>query len=119
MRIGKREQAARDLCGMIAESGRGVVGVTWVRSRTWGSTPQIWHGGQMAATASGCGYCKLSFVLAEALRHLGTTDEDRSRIHGAGGAGVSSVQQALTAAGWSLDRSYENKETDVFTLARL
>ena len=54
------------------------VKVEWKKSKTWGMNPHAvaYHpGGAATAKASGCGYCKLSTVLAECLDQIPQVQE--------------------------------------------
>lgn len=114
--MGKRAHA---LCQSIRESGGAYpVNVEWTNSRTWGYCPRILRNGEKVAYAGGCGYDKLSSVLAEALRWLGDTDEQHAAIWQAGGTGESGITRALAAAGWTLSRTATGSSFDCFTVSR-
>ena len=95
------------------------VTVEWAKSSTWGSCPRVEYHGEKVAHASGCGYCKLSTVLADALHWLGDTDEQRHSIACAGGAGVGTVRARLADAGWQLNDISSGKTFDCFTVERI
>jgi hypothetical protein len=89
--------------------------VIWKKSRTWGSVPSIsWHG-EKASIASGCGYDKLSTVVAYFLQYLkGAPDVTRYA-----GVGISSVQTYLLSVGWQLKHTYNGKSEDGFELVKI
>jgi hypothetical protein len=76
------------------------------------------HGGK-CTNVSGCGYCKHSTALAEALRWLGDTEDQQHEIGRQGGAGVSSVRGALAAQGWVLEFIAGGKDYDVYSIRRV
>ena len=113
------ERRAAALCAELTQCGGGTVDIDWAKSATWGLCPRVLWRGEKAAHASGCGYCKESTVLAEALRFLGATPEARMAIRRTGGAGVSSVEDALKAQGWRLTKVASGKMYDAFTVRRI
>lgn len=106
------ERRAKAACEAIAAAGHGVLEIEWRKSRDYGLCPAVIWQGQKAAHASGCGYDKLSAVLASFLRFL---DPEAWR---ASGAGVRSVQDRMAAAGWTLEHTANGRAYDVFTLTR-
>jgi hypothetical protein len=90
-----------------------------VRSRTWGSNPNVQHYGITIGRASGCGYDKESAALADALRFIGTTEEEQRDIWATSGAGVSSLQRELEKQGWKLTRTYSGQNEDGYTIGRI
>lgn len=112
------EKRAQAMCQTIRAHGAYTVEVEWNRSSTWGMCPRIQYHGETAARASGCGYCKHSAVLAEALCWLGETEEERHAIARTSGAGVSSVRDALARVGWTLETVAGGKTYDVHTVRR-
>lgn len=111
------EKRALALCESIRQSGGPYpINVEWKRSVTWGLCPSIRHRDGKAAHASGCGYCKLSTVLAEALQFI-TGDPENPADLGSG-AGVSAVQQRLSDLGWDLRCVASGKMFNCFTIAR-
>jgi hypothetical protein len=118
-KLTKRETRAAALCESIRRNDGGSVTVEWVNSRTWGSNPRILHHGEPVTDVSGCGYCKHSTALADALRFLPETEEGQAKVHRTGGAGVSSVIAALAAQGWTLAPVASGKGFDAYTLARI
>ncbi len=117
------EKRAKALCESIRRNtengGSDSITVEWIDSRTWGSNPRIMHHGEKCTNVSGCGYCKHSTALAEALRWLGETEELRHAIGRKAGVGVSSVQSELAAQGWKLECVASGKKFDVYTIARI
>lgn len=107
------EKRAAAACASIQEAGSGAIEVYWNKSRTWGNCPVIYWCGEKAAYASGCGYDKLSSVLADFLRWLAPDTVLRS-----GGAGVRSVIEELAALGWELVQTYDGRDEDGFEIKR-
>ena len=107
--------AIRDYC---RDGGSYPLTVEWIESRTWGSNPRIMHHGEKCTNVSGCGYCKHSTALADALRWLGESEDARHEIGRKAGAGVSSVQSALAAQGWILESVAGGKRFDCYTIRR-
>jgi hypothetical protein len=101
---GTTDKRAHAYCADLRRYSGGVIEVTWTRSATWGATASVrsWEG--RCSLASGCGYCKGSTALADALRYLGRNAEERLRIAGTGGCGYSTVTDALASCGWKLER---------------
>jgi hypothetical protein len=115
IRLTKIEQRAHNACVYFAEIEHGSFQVIWKKSRTWGSIPSIsWHGGK-ASIASGCGYDKLSAVVAYFLQYLPGAAE--VVLHA--GAGISSVQKCLLSYGWQLKHTYNGKTEDGFELVKI
>lgn len=112
---GKMEERAYTDCKRFEEYGQGDIAVVWNRSATWGYCPSIRGGadGGKAAYASGCGYDKLSAVLADYLRWL-IPDIERSS-----GAGIQSLIERGYLAGWALKHTYDGEREDAFTITRL
>jgi len=94
--------------------------VRWVRSQQWGYNPSITTREGKAAHASGCGYDKLSAVLADFLRFLYKpgTDEYRA-ICAKNSAGLSAVQDQLKELGWNLEQTFNGQVEDGFKLSRI
>lgn len=116
------EKRALALCQSIRQSvtdgGSYPLTVEWVASRTWGSNPRIMHHGGKCTNVSGCGYCKHSTALAEALRWLGETEDQQHEIGRQGGAGISSVTRALAEQGWVLEYVTGGKGYDAYTIRK-
>ena len=86
----------------------------------WGSNPVIENfAGEKICSVSGCGYCKHSTALADALQYLGETEEQQNAIARTGGAGVNSVIAALKECGWNLETKSGSKTIDVHELTRI
>lgn len=121
-KLTKREKTAQAFCQSIRASlARGDAysfTVEWNRSTTWGSNPQIEYRGDKCLSVSGCGYCKPSTALADALRFLPDDETAQARVHSAGGCGVSTVKTRLREAGFTLEETASGKTFDVFTLRR-
>lgn len=121
-RLTVTERRAVALCEAIRNScrdgGTYPLTVEWVDSRTWGSNPRIMHRGEKCTNVSGCGYCKHSTALADALRWLGESEDARHEIGRQGGAGVSSVQRAIAAQGWVLESVAGREHFDCYTIRR-
>lgn len=112
------EKRAASFCESIRAGETSSFTVEWVKSNTWGNNPRILHHGEKCTNVSGCGYCKHSTALADALCGLGETEEQRHSIARKGGAGVSSVQSALADAGWDLKCVANGKAFDCYTITR-
>ena len=109
------EQRAKAYCETIRNNGAGQITIEWRKSRTWGSNPVIEnYAGEKCCNVSGCGYCKQSTALADVLQYLGETDGQQNSIARTGGAGVSSVVDALKAIGWKLQAIARTKTSDVY-----
>jgi hypothetical protein len=86
---------------------------------TWGYTASVWvNGSRVSDIMSGCGYCKDSSALADALQWL-VPEEGRYAIAKTGGAGISSVANALAKAGWRLLSVYATKRETIFSVKRV
>jgi hypothetical protein len=117
-RLGVREQRAAKMCAWIKEAGQARIGMEWVKSRTWGANPRIEWRGAPCTDISGCGYDKESACLAQALRWMGESEEEKRAIHATGGAGFQSVVNALDKVGWALTRTGTGKWFDGFEIRR-
>ena len=106
------EARAAEACKEFKKFGGGYFSVYWTKSRTWGSCPRIEFRGDKAAYAGGCGYDKLSAVIAEFLSPL------VPEVGHCSGAGLGSVQACLDKAGWELTQLYDGKTEDGFKLAK-
>lgn len=115
------ESRASAMCQAIqTNGGKFYFSVIWKRSATWGSIPSIHFRGEKVATASGCGYDKLSAVLADALRFLfDPGSEDHKSVWRMSGVGESSLRDALAKRGWILTRTYNGKTEDGFTIEKV
>jgi hypothetical protein len=114
------EQRAKAYCETIRNNGAGQITIEWRKSRTWGSNPVIEdYAGKKCCNVSGTGYCKESTALADVLRFLGETDEQRNNVARTGGAGVSSVVAALQAIGWKIEAIAKTKTADVYQVTRI
>ena len=118
------EKRAMALCETIKQScqtpgNSHPLEVEWIKSATWGANPRILHRGEKVTNVSGCGYCKHSTALADALRFLGETEEEMHSIRRKGGAGVSSVISALRDCGWKLEPVAAGRNYDCYQISRL
>ena len=109
--MSKTEERAQRACAYIKEAGSLDFSVIWKRSATWGRTAGIYWHGSKAAYASGCGYDKLSAVVAEFLyplvgRNLGM------------GCGIPTVQERLAKHGWKLEYVYDGEWEDGFRIRK-
>ena len=107
------EKRAKNFCSEIMQDKSAQFTIEWVDSKMWGSNPRIVHRGEKITNISGCGYCKLSACLADALQFLG------DGIAQTAGAGESSVIEALKKLGWNLERIASGKTFDVYTITRV
>lgn len=108
----KRAKAACDFATLHRSMAFNVV---WKKSRTWGYTPSIKHWNEVAARETGCGFDKLSAVVATFLTHL----DPSGKIAAAGGAGINSVIEACRDAGWILKHTYNGESEDGFEISRV
>jgi hypothetical protein len=114
------EQRAKRHCERLRDSNGGTIVVEWKKSRTWGSNPTIQNfAGEKICSVSGCGYCKHSTALADAMQFLGETEEQQNAIARTGGAGVSSVSEALRLCGWKLEYKGGSPTTDIHELTKI
>ena len=113
------EKRAWEFCVDLIRYEGGQFTVEWKKSSMYGHCPSIEYSGAKIAHAGGCGYCKLSAVLAEALAWLGTDSDQRLSIGRTQGAGVSAVQSALLAIGWKLEGIAGSKTSDTFKLTKV
>ena len=118
-RLTAHERRAKAMCEAFKTYDTANVTVEWTKSRMWGMTPYIEWAGEKVASISGCGFCKHSARLAEALCWLGNTDDERSSIASKQGCGVSSVQEALKAIGWNLEPVASSRTSDSYRLSRI
>lgn len=117
-RLTKAEKRALSFCEQAKRFGNAAFTIEWVKSRTWGMNPTyFWQDGN-AVSVSGCGYDKLSAALAQLLSPLGSTREECLSIGVLGGAGESSVVDALKAIGWTLKKTADSRNSDSYTLTR-
>lgn len=113
------EKRAKRFCEDLVRYSGGCFTVEWKKSAMYGHCPSLEYCGEKIAYAGGCGYCKLSACLAEALCWLGSTPEQCSSIARTQGAGVSSVQGALRAIGWNLEGVAGSSTSDSFKLTKV
>lgn len=118
------EQRAETYCGFITDrlkySPAFPVVVEWYKSRTWGMCPRVlFPNHEKVVSATGCGYCKQSTVLAMALTPLGKDEEERRKIARTAGAGVPSLRAALEELGWDLVPVADGPGFDAYHLSAL
>lgn len=104
------EKRAKNFCLALQVDKKIHFTVEWIKSSTWGMNPRIMSYGEKITNISGCGYCKLSACLAEALQFLG------EGIAQTAGAGEETVIKALAKNGWKLERVASGKNFDVYTI---
>jgi hypothetical protein len=104
------EKRAKNFCSEIMQDKKAQFTIEWVDSKMWSSNPRIVHRGEKINNISGCGYCKLSACLAEALQFLG------EGIGKTAGAGENAVIESLKKLGWKLERVASGKKFDVYTI---
>lgn len=119
-KLNKTEQraleACRDIRANACTGSPSAVVITWRKDRTWGRCPSVRYNGERIASATGCGYDKRSAALASALRWLGETPEQQRDIGGTACAGVGTLADALAKQGWHLERTYDGKNEEAYTL---
>lgn len=110
------------------------ISIEWKKSSIWGMNPHaeltVYSKNGYArykATASGCGYCKLSAVMADvfnqslSLRKLILNNDRliyglRDTYFSSGGVGVSTLQNAFNCLGLELKQTATGKTFDVFAV---
>ena len=110
------------------------ISIEWKKSSTWGMNPHaeltVYSKNGYArykATASGCGYCKLSAVMADvlnqslSLRKLILNNDRlvyglRDTYFSSGGVGVSTLQNAFDCLGLKLKQTATGKTFDAFAV---
>lgn len=110
------------------------ISIEWKKSSIWGMNPHaeltVYSKNGYArykATASGCGYCKLSAVMADvfnqslSLRKLILNNDRlvyglRDTHFSSGGVGVSTLQNAFDCLGLKLKQTATGKTFDVFSV---
>lgn len=120
MKMTITEKRAKALCEAIkhaiSNGGSYPITIDWIKSSTWGQNPRIMHNGKKATNVSGCGYCKHSTALAQALRFLGDNEATMHNIWSKGGCGVSAVTSALLEAGYFLEAVASGKSFDCYKI---
>ena len=112
------EQRAKQFAESVLAYGSARVVVYWKENRTWGLNPSVEGNGTRIGYASGCGYCKESAALAEALRFLGKTDEQQRSIWGASGCGVEAVRRALESCGFELEERHHGRREHAYVIRK-
>jgi hypothetical protein len=102
------------VCTHAREYGSVNINVTWHRNRTWGNCPRLEYNGQEGQSVTGCGFDKLSTVLANALGGLSDSVEGRKAIEGTAAAGLSATRKALEAQGWGITTTASGQTFDCF-----
>ena len=110
------------------------ISIEWKKSSIWGMNPHaeltVYSKNGYAryeATASGCGYCKLSAVMADvfnqslSLRKLILNNDRlvyglRDTYFSSGGVGVSTLQNAFDCLGLKLKQTATGKTFDAFSI---
>ena len=110
------------------------ISIEWKKSSMWGMNPHaeltVYSKNSYArykATASGCGYCKLSAVMADvfnqslSLRKLILNNDRlvyglRDTYFASGGVGVSTLQNAFDCLGLKLKQTATGKTFDAFSV---
>ena len=110
------------------------ISIEWKKSSMWGMNPHaeltVYSKNSYArykATASGCGYCKLSAVMADvfnqslSLRKLILNNDRlvyglRDTYFSSGGVGVSTLQNAFDCLGLKLKQTATGKTFDAFSV---
>jgi hypothetical protein len=120
----------QEFCKTIKSCGTTDFDVEWVKSQAWGHAPTIRFHGEKLDSITGCGFDKLSTLLANCLRWLAVEDpksyyvgdaypEEYYQIWKCGGAGVGPLEDALKKQGWELKRTYTNNSWDGFSVERI
>ena len=112
------EKHAQEMCEAIRAGWCEGLTVEWVKNRTWGMCPRIEWRGHIVARATGCGYCKESTVLADALRFLADDYEAHVAIHGTAACGPEKTISVLAKCGWTMRRVARTRTTDTYTITR-
>ena len=102
----KKEQAAAYFCTIVKATTPEIgleFTVNWRNHPIWGRCPSIRWCGDLIASAQGCGYDKLSAVLADAFTSLVPDICSQS------GAGFASIREYLQQHGWKLTCVNEQK----------
>lgn len=115
MKLTTLEKRAKALCETLIANRGGVVVVEWRKNKLWGMVPVILHRGQVAARATGCGYCKESTVLAGGLCFL-LESSKRQDVLACGGAGPGAVIIALAENGWKLEKEASSTNSEIYRL---
>jgi hypothetical protein len=112
------EARASTFCQLAREHGSAVVQMEWRKNYEGRQAVILDHRDAPMARTSGGGYDKESQALADALRFMGTTDDERMSIWRTGGAGERRTREALAALGWTLEKITSTRTSDTWTLAR-
>lgn len=114
-----QKRAAYALSGLSQDSPN-VFTVEWRKSSTWGRIAVICnHHGEKVAEASGCGYDKLSAVIADYLMWAPfISTEDSARIAGLGGTGYGNLQSVINeSTGLDIKQLSSGKTSDTFQVS--
>ncbi len=112
------EKRAKQFAQEVIDYGSAHLAVYWKKNPTWGLNPSVEGNGAKIGYASGCGYCKESAALADALRFLGKDEEEQRSIWRKSGCGVEAVREALAACGFELQDRYHGKREDSYRVIR-
>ena len=111
------DRRAWDFAHDVREYGIAKIIVEWRRSREWGLNPAVMYAGQKIGFASGCGYCKESAALSDALQYLGKEPENYRKILACAGRGVSHLTKVLEEMGVKLTALHHGKTEHVYTVS--
>ena len=113
------EQRAKSFCAGIMEQGNAAISVKWTKSKTGDFNPTVLNfANKPMAHATGCGYDKLSVVLADALRFLGRSRREQNEIYWTRGSGEERVKEKLHACGWDLTHTHNTPNFDGFLIRK-
>lgn len=119
-RLTTTEKRAVEFCANILRLGLGEFSVEWKRSAMYGHNPSILnHRGEKMTNVSGCGYCKHSTALVNVLCWLFPAGSiGHNEVARTGGAGVSSVKDAIAKYGWNLETLASGKSWDAYRISK-
>jgi len=113
------EKRAKIFAQDVYTYGSAHLAVIWKENRTWGLNPSVEGNGEKIGYASGCGYCKESAALADALQFLGKDDEEQRSIRESSGCGVETVRRALQSCGFELQARYCGKRENSYRVFKI
>lgn len=115
------EKRAVEWCNNLRDFGSSQFEIQWRSSRMYRHIAVIENNsGEKMAIASGCGYDKESKSISNLLCWIfphGTAAHNA--VASCGGCGLSSIQKALLANGWNLDKMAAGKRSDIFEIKRV
>lgn len=118
-KLTQMEKRAKIFAQEVIDYGSAHLAVFWKTNRTWGLNPSVEGNGVKIGYASGCGYCKESAALADALQFLGANDQEQQSILRASGCGVETVRRALWACGFELQTRYCGKRENSYRVFKI